>query len=39
MERRGVPIRIIAPGKVFRRDTPDMTHRTDVPPDRRSLRR
>jgi phenylalanyl-tRNA synthetase alpha chain len=26
MERRGVPIRIIAPGKVFRRDTPDMTH-------------
>ncbi|MBX3282340.1 MAG: phenylalanine--tRNA ligase subunit alpha [Acidobacteria bacterium] len=26
MERRGVPLRIIAPGKVFRRDTPDMTH-------------
>lgn len=26
MERRGVPIRIIAPGKVFRKDTPDMTH-------------
>ncbi len=26
MERRGVPIRVIAPGKVFRRDTPDMTH-------------
>ncbi|HEY0427773.1 MAG TPA: phenylalanine--tRNA ligase subunit alpha [Pyrinomonadaceae bacterium] len=26
MERRGVPIRIIAPGRVFRRDTPDMTH-------------
>ncbi len=26
MERRGVPIRIIAPGKVYRRDTPDMTH-------------
>ena len=26
MERRGAPIRIIAPGKVFRRDTPDMTH-------------
>jgi len=26
MERHGVPIRIIAPGKVFRRDTPDMTH-------------
>jgi len=26
MGRRGVPIRIIAPGKVFRRDTPDMTH-------------
>ncbi len=26
MKRRGVPIRIIAPGKVFRRDTPDMTH-------------
>ncbi len=26
MERLGVPIRIIAPGKVFRRDTPDMTH-------------
>lgn len=26
MERHGVPIKIIAPGKVFRRDTPDMTH-------------
>lgn len=26
MERRGAPIRIIAPGRVFRRDTPDMTH-------------
>ena len=26
MQRRGVPIRIIAPGKVYRRDTPDMTH-------------
>lgn len=26
LQRRGVPIRIIAPGKVFRRDTPDMTH-------------
>ena len=26
MERRGVPIRIIAPGRVFRRDTPDLTH-------------
>ncbi|HUF03084.1 MAG TPA: phenylalanine--tRNA ligase subunit alpha [Aridibacter sp.] len=26
MERRGVPIRIIAPGRVFRRDTPDQTH-------------
>ncbi len=26
MERRGVPLRIIAPGKVFRRDTPDQTH-------------
>lgn len=26
MERRGVPVRIIAPGRVFRRDTPDMTH-------------
>ena len=26
MERRGVPLKIIAPGKVFRRDTPDMTH-------------
>lgn len=26
MERRGVPLRIIAPGRVFRRDTPDMTH-------------
>ncbi len=26
LERRGVPIRIIAPGRVFRRDTPDQTH-------------
>ncbi|MBA3335094.1 MAG: phenylalanine--tRNA ligase subunit alpha, partial [Acidobacteria bacterium] len=26
MERRGGPIRIIAPGRVFRRDTPDLTH-------------
>jgi phenylalanyl-tRNA synthetase alpha chain len=26
MLRRGVPLRIIAPGRVFRRDTPDMTH-------------
>lgn len=26
MERRGVPLRIIAPGKVFRNDTPDPTH-------------
>lgn len=26
MERRGAPLRILAPGKVFRRDTPDMTH-------------
>ena len=26
MERRGVPLLILAPGKVFRRDTPDMTH-------------
>jgi phenylalanyl-tRNA synthetase alpha chain len=26
MDRRGAPIRIIAPGRVFRRDTPDMTH-------------
>jgi phenylalanyl-tRNA synthetase alpha chain len=26
MERHGVPIRIIAPGRVFRRDTPDPTH-------------
>jgi phenylalanyl-tRNA synthetase alpha chain len=26
MERHGVPIRILAPGKVYRRDTPDMTH-------------
>jgi len=26
MERRGVPLRIIAPGRVFRRDTPDQTH-------------
>jgi phenylalanyl-tRNA synthetase alpha chain len=26
MERRGVPVRMIAPGRVFRRDTPDATH-------------
>ena len=26
MERHGAPLRILAPGKVFRRDTPDMTH-------------
>lgn len=26
MERRGAPIKIIAPGRVFRRDTPDQTH-------------
>ena len=26
IERRGVPIRMIAPGRVFRRDTPDATH-------------
>ncbi len=26
MQRRGAPLRIIAPGRVFRRDTPDMTH-------------
>ena len=26
MQRRGAPIRIIAPGRVFRRDTPDLTH-------------
>lgn len=26
MEKRGAPLRIIAPGKVFRRDTPDQTH-------------
>jgi len=26
MERRRVPLRILAPGKVYRRDTPDMTH-------------
>ncbi|HEV7643787.1 MAG TPA: phenylalanine--tRNA ligase subunit alpha [Pyrinomonadaceae bacterium] len=26
MERHGVPLRIIAPGRVFRRDTPDLTH-------------
>jgi phenylalanyl-tRNA synthetase alpha chain len=26
MERRGAPIRILAPGRVYRRDTPDMTH-------------
>lgn len=26
MERRGAPLRVIAPGRVFRRDTPDPTH-------------
>jgi phenylalanyl-tRNA synthetase alpha chain len=26
MERRGAPLRVIAPGRVFRRDTPDLTH-------------
>lgn len=26
MERHGAPIRILAPGRVYRRDTPDMTH-------------
>ncbi len=26
MERRGAPLRIISPGRVFRRDTPDLTH-------------
>jgi len=26
MERHGAPLRILAPGRVFRRDTPDMTH-------------
>ena len=26
LQRRGVPIRMIAPGRVFRRDTPDPTH-------------
>ncbi|HKO95551.1 MAG TPA: phenylalanine--tRNA ligase subunit alpha [Pyrinomonadaceae bacterium] len=26
MQRRGAPLRIIAPGRVFRRDTPDPTH-------------
>jgi phenylalanyl-tRNA synthetase alpha chain len=26
MQRRGVPLRVIAPGRVFRRDTPDPTH-------------
>lgn len=26
MQKRGAPLRIIAPGKVFRRDTPDATH-------------
>ncbi|HXG92588.1 MAG TPA: phenylalanine--tRNA ligase subunit alpha [Blastocatellia bacterium] len=26
MERHGVPLRVIAPGRVFRRDTPDPTH-------------
>lgn len=26
MQRRGAPLRMIAPGRVFRRDTPDATH-------------
>jgi len=26
IERRGAPVRMIAPGRVFRRDTPDPTH-------------
>jgi len=26
LQRRGVPLRVIAPGRVFRRDTPDPTH-------------
>lgn len=26
MQRRGAPLRVIAPGRVFRRDTPDATH-------------
>jgi phenylalanyl-tRNA synthetase alpha chain len=26
MEKRGAPLRMIAPGRVFRRDTPDPTH-------------
>ena len=26
LQRRGAPLRIIAPGRVFRRDTPDPTH-------------
>ncbi len=26
MQRRGAPVRMIAPGRVFRRDTPDHTH-------------
>jgi phenylalanyl-tRNA synthetase alpha chain len=26
MERRSAPLRMIAPGRVFRRDTPDATH-------------
>ena len=26
MEKRGAPVRMIAPGRVFRRDTPDPTH-------------
>jgi len=26
MQKRGVPVRMIAPGRVFRRDTPDPTH-------------
>ncbi|HEX8142495.1 MAG TPA: phenylalanine--tRNA ligase subunit alpha [Pyrinomonadaceae bacterium] len=26
MQRRGAPLRVIAPGRVFRRDTPDPTH-------------
>lgn len=26
MQRRGAPVRMVAPGRVFRRDTPDPTH-------------
>ncbi|MFL6210361.1 MAG: phenylalanine--tRNA ligase subunit alpha [Pyrinomonadaceae bacterium] len=26
MQRRNVPLRVVAPGRVFRRDTPDATH-------------